>query len=133
MANTPSSIVCFKNGYSFMCVPVTLVDDSASDVIADDQVQSCLLGPLSGTVVHGTIGLQPDNPDNLRIISLSKAPVKKKAPSRLNIPQDGEISIQSILSANIGNYVKLGINVSKHGEFSYWKHQMDSKFDQQSY
>ena len=116
MTNTPSSIVCFKNGYSFMCVPVILSDNSASDVAADDQVQSCLLGPLSGTVVHGTIGLQPDNPDNLRIISLSKAPVKKKAPSRLNIPQDGEISIQSILSANIGNYVKLGINVSNHGE-----------------
>ena len=56
MTNTPSSIVCFKNGFSFVCVPVTLADASSSDVSEDDQVQNCVLGPLPDTVVHGTIG-----------------------------------------------------------------------------
>ena len=110
MTNTPSSIVCFKNGFSFVCVPVTLADSSCSDISEDGQVQNCVLGPLPDTVVHGTIGLQPDKPDNLRIISMSRAPTKKQSPSKLNIPQVGEISLWSILSANLNKDVKLQIS-----------------------
>ena len=50
MTNTPSSIVCFKNGYSFVCVPVQLGGEEG------DQVQQTTLGPLPRAVVHGTIG-----------------------------------------------------------------------------
>ena len=50
MTNTPSSIVCFKNGYIFVCVPVQLGGEEG------DQVQQTTLGPLPRAVVHGTIG-----------------------------------------------------------------------------
>ena len=107
MSNIPSSIVCFKNGYSFVCIPVILQDSSDEDKKSSDQVQSSILGPLPGEVVHGTIGLQPDHPDKLRILSLSKAPKEKKTPQVLDIPEDTEFSIQAYLGANVGKYVGL--------------------------
>merc|ERR1711976_1111537 len=105
MSNTPSSIVCFKNGYSFVCIPVILQESADEDKKSSDQVQSSILGPLPGEVVHGTIGLQPDHPDKLRILSLSKAPKEKKTPPDLDIPEDTEFSIQAYLGANVGKHV----------------------------
>lgn len=106
-SNTPSSIVCFKNGYSFICIPVSLQDSSDEDKKSSDQVQSSTLGPLPDEVVHGTIGLQPDHPDKLRILSLSKAPREKKTPSVLDIPEGTEFSVKAYLGANVGKHVRL--------------------------
>ena len=110
MSNTPSSIVCFKNGYSFVCIPVILQESADEDKKSSDQVQSSILGPLPGEVVHGTIGLQPDHPDKLRILSLSKAPNEKKTPPVLDFPGDTEFSIQAYLGANVGKHVCLLIS-----------------------
>ena len=44
MSNTPSSIVCFKNGYSFVCIPVSLDDETEKK--SSEQVQSYTLGPV---------------------------------------------------------------------------------------
>ena len=112
MSNTPSSIVCFKNGYSFVCIPVSLDDESEKK--SSDQVQTCTLGPLPDQVVHGTIGLQPTKPDSLKILSLSKAPEKRKTTSVLDIPEAEEFSIQAYLGANVGKYVTLTIMQGTH-------------------
>ena len=110
MSNTPSSIVCFKNGFSFVCIPVILKDSSDEDKKSNDQVRLSTLGPLPDEVVHGTIGLQPDNPDKLQILSLSKAPMNKKTPTVLDIPEETEFSIQAYLEANIGKHVVLNFS-----------------------
>ena len=107
MSNTPSSIVCFKNGFSFVCIPVSLKESSNEDKKSSDQVHVSTLGPLPDEVVHGTIGLQPDNPDKLKIFSLAKAPMNKKTPTVLDIPEETEFSIQAYLGANIGKHVVL--------------------------
>ena len=92
-----------------MCIPVILKDSSDEDKKSSDQVQISTLGPLPDEVVHGTIGLQPDNPDKLKIFSLSKAPMNKKTPTVLDIPEETEFSIQAYLEANVGKHVVLNI------------------------
>ena len=59
--------------------------DDETEKKSSEQVQSCTLGPVPDQVVHGTIGLQPTKPDSLKILSLSKAPEKRKAASVLVI------------------------------------------------
>ena len=115
MKSTPSSVICFKNGYSFVCVPVTLkMNEDMSDAVCDDVIQQTIIGPLPGFVVHGTIGIQPDNQEKMRIFSLSKAPVDKRATS-LSLPSSGEMSLSSIIQASLGRKVTLFIDHSKNG------------------
>ena len=110
--NTPSSIVCFKNGYSFVCVPVTLTP-SVKDASEDDDnlVKRASVGPLPEFAVHGTIGIQPLEPEQLKIFSVSKAPVKTiTRESKLIIP-DGNPSMSKFLEANVGKRVKMSVRV----------------------
>ena len=88
--------------------------DDDTEKKSSDQVQSCTLGPLPDHVVHGTIGLQPTRPDGLKILSLSKAPEKRKAASVLDIPEVGEFSIEAYLGVNVGKYVTLTIMQGTH-------------------
>ena len=71
------------------------LQDHSDEKKSSDQVQSCTLGPLPDEVVHGTIGLQPDHPDKLRILSLSKAPKEMKTPPVLDIYEVGGFSIEA--------------------------------------
>ena len=73
---------------------------------------------LNYTIFLLPIGLQPDKPDNLRIISMSRAPTKKLSLSELDIPQVGNINIWSILSANLDKDVKLHISGSDNSPFN---------------
>ena len=116
MSNIPSSIVCFKNGYSFVSIPVSLKGSDEDVNKSSDQVQSCTLGPLPDEAVHGTIGLQPGNPVKVKILSLSKAPKNEKRASVLAIPdsETGEFSVPAYLGANVGKNVILTISNS-HG------------------
>ena len=106
--NKPSSIVCFKNGYSFVNVPVELYCDSSREV------KETILGPLPQFVVHGTIGLELKNSENVKILSISKAPVTAGA-SNLNIPTNGDGDDKSdFLRANIGQKVIISLDLG-HG------------------
>merc|ERR1712013_963863 len=92
MANTPSSIVCFKNGFSFVTVPVHLKTDNTEN----DQIKSCTVGPLPPFAVHGTVGLLPDNPESVKIFSLSKAAKKNE---ELKLPAGPDFSYHAFLQA----------------------------------
>ena len=52
MADT--SVLLFKNGYSFVSLPVPLGGEGKEGV-----VEECLLGPLPPFAVHGTVMVQP--------------------------------------------------------------------------
>ena len=110
MKSAPSSVICFKNGYSFVCVPVTL---KVKEDVGDDVVQQTTVGPLPGFVVHGTVGLQPDRPEKVKIFSLSKATAEKNA--SLTLPSSGQMSLSSIVQASLGKKVTLFIDHSNNG------------------
>jgi len=109
MNKTPSSIVSFKNGYSFVCVPINLEEVKESkeseDAAVGTQIRRCHIGPLPDFVVHGTIGLQAEKPDKMKIFSISKV-AKELSVAKLTVPP-GSFSMATILEANIGKYVLL--------------------------
>ena len=114
MKTTPSSIICFKNGYSFFSVPVKLQsyeDKPANDNESSDDgiVKETIVGPLPQFVVHGTIGLKPDNPQMTKIFSLSKAPMEKMKKKSALIHPVGEFSMSAIVHANIDKRVLLTV------------------------
>merc|ERR1712142_1410213 len=108
MANTPSSIVCFKNGFSFVTVPVQLRTDQEDN----DHIKSCTVGPLPSFAVHGTVGLLPDDPQSVRIFSLSKAAKKEE---ELKLPIGPDFSYHSFLLANTGTYVRVQVSKGSSG------------------
>ena len=115
MKSTPSSVICFKNGYSFISIPVTLkVDEDVIDAVDEGVIQETAIGPLPGFVVHGTIGLQPDSPEKIKILSLSKAPVEKKS-HPFTLSSNGEMSLSSIIGESLGKKVTLFIDHSNNG------------------
>ena len=59
--NTPSSLICFKNGYSYVNIPVSLSPDP--DSTSDSDIKECQVGPLPNFAVHGTVALAPHNPE----------------------------------------------------------------------
>ena len=63
--NIPSSIICFKNGYSYVNVPVSLLSDQHIDNAAS--IKECTIGPLPNFVVHGTIAVEPHEPGTVEI------------------------------------------------------------------
>jgi len=115
MKTTPSSIICFKNGYSFFSVPVSLQSnedkpDNDSGNSEDAMVKETIVGPLPQFVVHGTIGLKPDNPQMMKIFSLSKAPIEKmKKKSALLLDSSGDVTMSAIVHANVGQRVLLTV------------------------
>ena len=72
--NTPSSLICFKNGYSYVNIPVSLSPDP--DSTSDSDIKECQVGPLPNFAVHGTVALAPHNPETVKIFSLSQAAKK---------------------------------------------------------
>eukprot|EP00090_Calanus_glacialis_P047572 TRINITY_DN9943_c0_g1_i6.p1 TRINITY_DN9943_c0_g1~~TRINITY_DN9943_c0_g1_i6.p1 ORF type:complete len:550 (-),score=161.39 TRINITY_DN9943_c0_g1_i6:124-1773(-) len=103
MANTPSSIVCFKNGFSFVTVPVILENSEEENA----QIKSCTIGPLPSFAVHGTVGLQANNPESVKIFSLSKAP---KDDEKLKLPVGPDFSYHAFLEANLFTTVRIQVN-----------------------
>ena len=119
--NIPSSIICFKNGYSYVNVPVTLPFDPRFDKFArpydprfeDASIKECTIGPLPDFVVHGTIAVEPHRTGGYRtakIFSLSKAAKTNKKPCpELKISEmdsTKNISYETILKENIGARTK---------------------------
>ena len=104
--NTPSSLICFKNGYSYVNIPVSLSPDP--DSTSDSDIKECQVGPLPNFAVHGTVALAPHNPETVKIFSLSQAAKKIIKPTPLKIDDlNDDYSYASILAKNIGTAVTL--------------------------
>ena len=107
--NIPSSIICFKNGYSYVNVPVPLPFDQRIDNAAS--IKESTIGPLPDFVVHGTIAVEPQDPGTVKIFSLSKASKANIKPcSELKISEidsTQRISYETILKENIGARVRV--------------------------
>ena len=105
-SNTPLSLICFKNGYSYVNIPVSLSSDP--DSANDSDIKECQVGPLPNFAVHGTVALAPNNPETVKIFSLSQASKKIIKPTPLKINDLGDdYSYESILARNIGMAVSL--------------------------
>merc|ERR1712123_178385 len=121
MANTPSSIVCFKNGFSFVTVPVQLSKDGTGTGDENTQIKSCTIGPLPSFAVHGTVGLQADNPESVKIFSLSKAPKKEE---ELRLPLGPDFSYHAFLQANQGTPVRIQVSKGSTGNYEDYQGQV---------
>jgi len=105
--NTASSLICFKNGYSYVNIPVELENEEKGDI------KECNVGPLPSFAVHGTVGLEADNPEDVKILSIAQAREKKP---ELEIPTGTDVSWAGFLKANIGNAVKITVmEAARHG------------------
>ena len=105
--NTPSSVICFKNGYSYVNVPVCL--SPYPQLTKDADIKECQVGPLPEFAVHGTVSLTAQNPEKVKIFSLSRTGKKDIVePVPLKVSDLGENhSYEAILAANIGTAVEL--------------------------
>ena len=104
--NLPSSLICFKNGYSYVNIPVSLKSDQNN--VKSTNVRECQVGPLPDLVVHGTVALEPYNHEKVQIISLARAEENLIAPKPLKISNDeNDYSYEKILEENIGSAVRL--------------------------
>ena len=105
--NTPSSVICFKNGYSYVNVPICLSPNP--ELTKDGDIKECQVGPLPDFAVHGTVSLTAQNPEKVKIFSLSRT--EKKViidPVPLKVNDLGEnYSYEAILAENIGTRVEL--------------------------
>jgi hypothetical protein len=72
--------------------------------------------------VHGTVGLQADNPECVKIFSLSKAPKEDEA---LTLPAGPDFSFHAFLQANLETYVRIQVNDGNsgnhHGNMEYYQ------------
>ena len=108
--NTPSSLICFKNGYSYVNIPVSLSHDSESNLNSDGKdlfVNECQVGPLPNFAVQGTVSLEPHDPERVKIFSMSQAAKTVIEPTPLKINTDGDYSYERLLADNIGSAVFL--------------------------
>jgi len=96
-----SSVICFKNGYSFVSVGVSLGGENG-----EGQVEESTLGPVPNFAVHGTVGLQAWSPDKVQILSLAR---RKEEDLPLSIPTGGDVSMGAFLEANLGRVVMVGV------------------------
>ena len=106
--NTPSSLICFKNGYSYVNIPVILTPEKLSD----DGIKECQVGPLPSFAVHGTVALAAHDPGTVKIFSISQAAKETIKPRPLKIPEfekesDRDFSYERILEENIGAAVEI--------------------------
>ena len=69
---------------------------------------SCTLACVPDNVIQGTMDLEPDDPDHLKIISIKRAPAKNKF-AKLEIPDHGckNVSLYTFLQKNIERQVML--------------------------
>jgi hypothetical protein len=108
-------MICFKNGYSYVNIPVALTSDQP--ICEGTNIRECEVGPLPNFAVHGTVSLAPHTPESVKIFSISQAPTKilpvtKKTCKTLplKIPQNDEendFSYENVLIENIGNAISL--------------------------
>ena len=104
--NTPSSVICFKNGYSYVNIPVCLSPNQ--ELMKDTDIKECQVGPLPNFAVHGTVSLTAQDPEKVKIFSLSRTGKKDMKPVPLKVNDLGEnCSYEAILAANIGTAVEL--------------------------
>ena len=106
--NTPSSLICFKNGYSYVNIPVPLPNKQAGD--ADTDIKTCEVGPVPNFAVHGTLAIEPCDPRVVKIFSISKTrkDVKKLTSLKISKKDANEmVSFKTILMENIGSCVSL--------------------------
>ena len=106
--NTPSSLICFKNGYSYVNIPVPLPNKQSGD--SDTDIKSCEVGPVPNFAVHGTLAIEPCDPRIVKIFSISKTKKVAKKLSPLKISKkdgNGKVSFKTILMENIGSWVSL--------------------------
>ena len=62
--------------------------------------------------MHGTVGLLPENPESVKIFSMSKA---AKKDGELKIPAGPDYSYHAILQANQGTTVTIQVNKGSSG------------------
>ena len=113
MDSIPSSVVCFKNGFSFVTVPVALptVEDKSL-------VQEFCLGPLPEFAVHGTVRVKPESPDStMKIFSVAKSDSSNTAKD-LKMPGGSDFSFPAFMEANVGARVELNIKTNEEVKFS---------------
>ena len=106
--NTPSSLICFKNGYSYVNIPVSLPNTQCGD--SDTDIKSCEVGPVPDFAVHGTLAIEPCDPRAVKIYSISKTKKDVKKLTSLQISKkdrNGMLSFETILMENIGCWVSL--------------------------
>ena len=116
--NSPSSVICFKNGYSYVNIPVILAPNSESNINSDVKdfiVNECQVGPLPELAVHGTVSLEPHDLKRVKIFSLSQAAKKVIEPTPLKINTDGDCSYEKILADNIGTAVSMECLIQNEG------------------
>ena len=113
--STPSSLICFKNGYSYVNIPVTLTSEQAvksKEPETHQQIVSgireCQVGPLPTFAVHGTVALAAHSPETVKIFSVSQAAKKMIKALPLKVPEgDKDFSYEKFLEENIGIAVGL--------------------------
>jgi len=109
------SIVCYKNGFSYMNIPVKLGDDQDKEenkcceccCQKDAEIKETKIGYLPANVLDGSVSLEADDGNNndVKIISVSKAKPDNKY-STLIKPTD-KFSIKSLIAENIGRQVQI--------------------------
>ena len=73
-----------------------------------NDIKECQVGPLPNFVVHGTVSLVPNNPETVKIFSLSQAAKRVIKPAPINIDEvDEHFSYDKILAGNVGTAVWL--------------------------
>lgn len=110
--NTASSLICFKNGYSYVTIPVQLV--ASNDTDGSELIQECQVGPLPDFAVHGTVGLRPNNAHTVKIYSIAQD--KKK--EQLKMPSGPDFNFTGLMEANIGTAVE--VMLSQTASSSSW-------------
>jgi len=109
------SIICYKNGLSYVNIPVKLEDiqDKKEDKCCKcccqktSEIKETRIGYLPPNVLDGSIALEAEDGNNndVKILSVQKAMPDNKY-STLIKPTE-KISIQSLIKANIGRQVQL--------------------------
>ena len=112
--NTPSSLICFTNGYSYVNIPIALTSDQP--ISEDTNIRECQVGPLPNFTVHGTVSLVPHNPETVKIFSMSRAGKKTLDPVPLKVPtykneDENKFSYETFLIENIGTAVCLTCSI----------------------
>jgi len=111
MDATPSSVVCFKNGFSFVTTAVDLPPDQDNLGL----VQEYRLGPLPDFANHGTIGIKPsDEGSPLKIFSLARAPTKEQS-KQLLMPSGSNFSFGSFMAVNVNTRVIVSLKEDQPG------------------
>jgi hypothetical protein len=103
-----TSVILFKNGYSFVSVPVQLGEGAGEE----GAVEECAVGPLPAFAVHGTISLQPGREGGLELLSLAR---REREQLALELPEGERPSMVAFLRANLGSLVRVAVAEGREG------------------